>query len=153
MGKRTQSLLKILSEINFLCRDIDVLIIEYDVKEWSNSACDTLRTENFIQPIGILCYDKHIYVCSDVYPHLICYNKNGQKVKEYNNFSTGCSIDMDEDKKLLYVVDRCHVWRKSLEDIVEHWERLCIIILPKEAWPGIWRGIKVDQNEKGKEVL
>ena len=73
MSKRKQSLLKVFSEINFFYKDINLLIIEYDVKEWNSSACNTLRVDH---PIGILCYEKHIYVSSFMNPYIVCYNKD-----------------------------------------------------------------------------
>ena len=140
MSKRKQNLLAIFSKINLLCRDIDFLILEYDVREWEISARDKWKI--FENPTGISCYDQYIYTCSNQYVSV--YNKHRQKFPFEHPIAT--AIDIDEKKKLLYIVNRSRVWTKSLHLVdSDHWHRCWDLSRPRASNGP--RAMKIDNKD------
>jgi len=136
---RPKHLLKVLGDLKILYTDLNNLIIEYDtIKEWEPTSFTSWEA-NGGYPNGIQTYQQCLYLCNWSPDAVLLYNSKSEKLKENLSFVDPCGIDIDEEKKLLYVADQSNLTILNLQlNFISSW------ILPSII--GFYRGIKINSN-------
>jgi len=136
--RRQQPLLKLLDELKVLYTDLNHVITEYDIKLWETSAFTSWEQKG--NPIGMLSYQEHLYICQWNPSSLGMYNiKNGEKLIEKTSFQSPCGIDYNLDKNLLFIADKNNMTTLTFKlDIISSWR------LPSDS--GVLRGLKFNND-------
>src|SRR5579872_1529266 len=111
---RKDLLVPLFEKFNFFCKDVDLLIIQYDSQlEWNNKASVTWT--EFRNPTGIISFEQNIYVASANDPFLKRCNMNGEVVQKYPIVMRDhMAMDIDKEKGLLYIVSSSAMHMRSL---------------------------------------
>jgi len=130
---------EILNDLQFLYKDLNRLIGDYDSPTtWEDTASTSFIQRN--NPFGLLCFQQHLYICLKYSNSVITCNANGEIIKENSSLSSPCAIDIDKTNSMLYIADETHINVLNLEiQCLSSWK------LPKRdpLWT-VFRGLKVD---------
>jgi len=144
---RQQSLVKMLDELGFLYHDLNKLIVDYDPKkQWETSFTNWLE-KGYVKAI-ITC-EQYIYITWSNQPwnnqhQILAYSHRHEKIKQS---SLSCldypiSMDLHEENKLLYIVNRKNVTILDLNfDLVSSWN---LPVFGNDLYT--FRGIKLDSK-------
>jgi len=135
--QRHKNLLKILEDLKILYTDLNLLVVQYDVLKWESEA---FRSWTEKSTTGILGYNQQLYVCHRLPHSLGIYNTNNIKIRETLKFTEPSGIDMDPQKKLLYIVDDRNFTILNFKLVkITSWK------LPERGY-GYFRGLKIDKT-------
>lgn len=132
---RKKEMLTLFRTLNILCHDVDLLIIEYEPREWKGVPFVTWQIKKNVS--GICSVDASLYLCCD-WGFTTC-NTKGQTSEEsrISHASMLVGMDVDAHNSTLYAVNMMQVIVAPL-----HGGSLRRWTLPKQN--GLFRGIKID---------
>jgi len=138
--EKGRALSEILNSLDLLIRDLIHLIVEYSTNynDWETTAFISWPTKGASG--GIINYQQKIYLCNwDSSMTVSIYNTNGELLKQdRESLQNPFSIDIDENKELVYVAGEGHVTILNLNlEFQTSWK-------PPQHFT---RGVKVDNDE------